>query len=138
MGARPKCPHQVRLAAAGLAEQHQDRPGRRRRGAAGAVQEVLEDRAGLGVNGLHIVWVGLPDGGRRGDRVEHFRAVGREKRGHDAGRRRPELRRQRQRCSWMVPFQEDEVKRRVQIHSLGVGHQLRVHRLNEVGAAQVQ
>ena len=82
MGARPKCPHQVRLAATGLAEQHQDRPRRRRRGAAGAVQEVLERRAGLGVNGLHIVRVGLPDGGRRGDRVEHFRAAGREERGH--------------------------------------------------------
>ena len=55
-----------------------------------------------------------------------------------AGRRRPRIRRERRRCSWAVPFQKDKVKRRVQIHSLGVGHQLRVHRLNEVGAAQVQ
>ena len=30
------------------------------------------------------------------------------------------------------------MERRVQIHRLGVGHQLRVHRLHEVGAAQVE
>ena len=137
VGTCPKGPHQVRLAAAGLAEQHQDRPRRRRRSAAGAVQEMLERLAGLGMNRLHIVRVGLPDGGSAwrpsgtlpGNRARGMRPC--------AGRRQ-RLRREQRQCSWAVPFEKNEVKRRVQIHSLGVGHQLRVHGLHEVGSAQVQ
>jgi hypothetical protein len=40
--------------------------------------------------------------------------------------------------SWLAPFQQDKMERRVQIYRFGIVDQLPIHRLNQVGTTQVE
>src|SRR6202034_1102084 len=56
----------------------------------------------------------------------------------DADRQQRKLQRQRRHCSWAVSVQQDEMKCRVLVNRLGIGNELTIHRLWQVGTAQMK